>query len=89
MGIRGSVPSSRCSKSKEFTDYLCFQCRKMHYYLRDLVARYPDKIRLVHRNYPMDHEFNPMVKEPFHVGAGKMALLAIHAAASGSFLEDE
>jgi len=70
---------------QEFTDYLCFQCRKMHYYLRDLVSRYPDKIRLVHRNYPMDHEFNPIVEEPFHVGAGKMALLAIHAAASGFF----
>ena len=27
----------------EFTDYQCFQCRKMHYYLRELVARYPDK----------------------------------------------
>ncbi len=69
----------------EFSDYQCFQCRKMHYYLRNLVGRFPDKIRLVHRNYPMDHEFNPIVKEPFHVGSGKMALLAIHAAASGSF----
>ena len=71
----------------EFTDYQCFQCRKMHLYLRELIARYPDKIRLVHRNYPMDHEFNPIVKEPFHSGSGRMALLAIHAAASGSFWE--
>ncbi len=70
---------------QEFSDYQCFQCRKMHYYLRNLVGRFPDKIRLVHHNYPLDHEFNPIVKEPFHVGSGKMALLAIHAAATGSF----
>lgn len=71
----------------EFSDYQCFQCRKMHYYLRMLVARHPDKIRLIHRNYPMDHEINPIVKEPFHVGSGQMALLAIHGAANGKFLE--
>ncbi len=71
----------------EFSDYQCFQCRKMHHYLRELVTRHPEKIRLVHRNYPMDHEFNPIVAEPFHVGSGQMALLAIHAAASGKFLE--
>ena len=71
----------------EFTDYQCFQCRKMHYYLRELVARHPDKIRLTHCNFPMDHEFNPIVTEPFHVGSGQMALLAIHAAANGKFVE--
>lgn len=71
----------------EFTDYQCFQCRKMHYYLRELVARHPDKIRLTHCNYPMDHEFNPIVTEPFHVGSGQMALLAIHAAVNGRFVE--
>jgi uncharacterized membrane protein/protein-disulfide isomerase len=71
----------------EFTDYLCFQCRKMHYYLREIVARHPGKIRLIHRNYPMDHEFNPIVTEPFHVGSGRMALLAVHAALNGKFLE--
>jgi protein-disulfide isomerase/uncharacterized membrane protein len=71
----------------EFTDYQCFQCRKMHYYLRKLVARYPDRLRLTHCNFPMDHEFNPIVSEPFHVGSGQMAILAIHAAAKGKFIE--
>jgi protein-disulfide isomerase/uncharacterized membrane protein len=71
----------------EFSDYQCFQCRKMNRYLRQLAARYPEKIRVVHRHYPMDHEFNPIVTEPFHVGSGRMALLAIHAAASGRFWE--
>jgi uncharacterized membrane protein/protein-disulfide isomerase len=69
----------------EFTDYLCFQCRKMHYYLRNLVARYPDRIRLVHRHFPMDNEVNPIVKEPFHVGSGRMSIIALYAAETGKF----
>ena len=69
----------------EYADYQCFQCKKMHYFLRQLIARYPEKIRLVHRHFPMDHEFNPIVKEPFHRGSGKMALLAIAAAAGNHF----
>jgi protein-disulfide isomerase len=69
----------------EFADYQCFQCKKMHFLLRQLVADNPDTIRIVHRNYPMDHQFNPIVKEPFHRGSGKMALLAIYAASKGKF----
>ena len=71
----------------EFADYQCFQCKKMYYHLRDLIAKYPEKIRLVHAHYPMDHEFNPIVKEPFHIGSGKMALLTVYAAAEGKFWE--
>lgn len=69
----------------EFADYQCFQCKKMHAFLRQMVAENPEKIRVVHRNYPMDHRFNPIVKEPFHVGSGKMALLAVFAASKGKF----
>lgn len=69
----------------EYTDYQCFQCRKMHFFLRQLIAKYPDRIRLIHRNFPMDHSVNPIVKEPFHIGSGKMALMAIHAATRNKF----
>jgi len=71
----------------EFTDYMCFQCRKMHYYLRRLVESNPDSIRLVHRHFPMDHQVNPLVREPFHVGAGKLALLAVYAKEMDKFWE--
>jgi uncharacterized membrane protein len=71
---------------EEFADYQCFQCYKMHYILRRLVAQQPEKIRLVHRHYPLDHEFNAViVPEPFHVGSGKMALMAISAVQTGNF----
>ena len=69
----------------EYTDYQCFQCKKMHFFLRQLIEKHPDKIRLIHRHFPMDHQFNPLVKEPFHVGSGKMALLAIYAATRDKF----
>jgi len=71
----------------EFTDYRCFQCRKMHYFLRHIIAKKPDKLRLVHKHFPMDHAFNPLVKSALHVGAGRLALLAIYAANHSKFWE--
>ena len=69
----------------EFSDYQCFQCRKMHFYIRELMASHPGRLRLIHRNFPMDHVYNPMIKEPYHIGSGKMALLALYAAEKGNF----
>ena len=71
----------------EYTDYLCFQCKKMHFYLRSVVAQYPDKIRLVHRHFPLDIEYNFAIKEDLHKGAGKMAMLAIYAGIKDRFWE--
>ena len=69
----------------EFTDYQCFQCKKMHFFLRTLIQQNPGKIRLIHRHFPMDHRFNPLVKESFHGGSGDMALLAVYAATQNKF----
>jgi protein-disulfide isomerase/uncharacterized membrane protein len=71
----------------EYSDYQCFQCKKMHLFLRRLVAENPDRIRIIHHNYPMDHKFNPIVKVPFHRGSGKMALMAVYAASKNKFWE--
>lgn len=71
----------------EFTDYQCFQCKKMHYVLRQIISEHADRIRVVHRNYPMDNKFNPIVKQPFHIGSGKMALLALFAESKDRFWE--
>lgn len=72
---------------EEYADYMCFQCGKMHIFLRNLVNRHPEELRLIHHNYPMDHLFNPLVKQPFHVGAGQMALLALYAGSKNKFWE--
>lgn len=69
-----------------FSDYQCFQCYKMHSLLMTIVANFPEKIRLVHIHFPLDHKYNPAVSpQPYHVGSGKLALLAIEAAAEGKF----
>ena len=69
----------------EFTDYQCFQCNKMHYFLRQLMVSHPGKLRLIHRHFPMDDKVNPTVKQPLHVGSGKLALLALYAATKNKF----
>ena len=72
---------------EEFTDYKCFQCKKMHFFLRQLINQYPDKIQLIHRHFPMDHFVNPLVKEPYHEGSGALALLSIYAKEKNRFWE--
>ena len=47
----------------------------------------PDKIRLVHRHFPMDNKINPIVKEPFHIGSTQLSLLAIYGAEKEKFWE--
>ena len=69
----------------EFSDYQCFQCKKMHFFLRQILSEYRQKIRLVHRHFPMDEEYNPLVKTPFHSGSGKMAIISLYAQAKGQF----
>lgn len=69
----------------EFADYQCFQCNKIHFFLRQIMAEHPGKIRLIHRHFPMDHAVNPIVKQPIHVGSGKLAMLAIYAASRDKF----
>lgn len=71
---------------EEYADYQCFQCAKMHQMVRKLVSQFPSKLKLIHHHYPLDHEYNPIVvPKPFHIGAGKMALFAIHALYTGQF----
>jgi len=71
----------------EFSDYVCFQCRKMNFYLRQIIMENPDKIRLIHRHYPMDSKYNFAVRDPFHEGSANLALMAIYAATKGRFWE--
>jgi hypothetical protein len=71
----------------EFSDYRCFQCKKMHYFLRRLIEANPDRIRLVHRHFPMDHVINPLVQDPFHPGAAKFAVISLFALEKGKFWE--
>ncbi|MCF8111448.1 MAG: DsbA family protein [Desulfobacteraceae bacterium] len=71
----------------EYTDYMCFHCKKMHAYMRRIVEENPDKIRLVHKHFPMDHGYNPIVNSPYHEGSGKLAVASASALYEGKFWE--
>ena len=71
----------------EYTDYQCFQCKKMHAYMRRIVKENPDKIRLVHKHFPMSMDYNPLVNSPFHEGSGKLAVASAYALHEGKFWE--
>ena len=69
----------------EFADYLCFQCNKMHYYLRKMDDTVPGKNQdnpspLSHGSRRQSHR-----QKPLHQGSGSLALLAIYAATEGRF----
>jgi protein-disulfide isomerase/uncharacterized membrane protein len=71
----------------EYSDYQCPHCQRGHQELRALVAQHPDKVRLVHRNFPLDQACNPMIKRPFHTRACGYASLAACAGEQGRFWE--
>ncbi|RCW43310.1 sodium/proton antiporter (NhaA family) [Halopolyspora algeriensis] len=60
----------------EYADYECPYCGGMHPVVRDLRARYGDRLRFVFRHYPVD---------ALHPNARKAALAAEEAGARGRF----
>lgn len=71
----------------EFTDYQCPHCRKAHLLVRRLISEYPDRLRVYHRNFPLDHHCNPAVDKPFHPRACELARIAVCAGRQGRFFE--
>ena len=71
----------------EFSDYQCPHCLRGHDAMRQLVQDYPERVRLVHRHYPLDQACNPKITRPFHVFACRYARLAWCAGEEGRFWE--
>ena len=72
-------------KIEEFTDFQCPFCGKAHHVIMEILNKYPDKIYLTHRDYPLDIECNPYLKKPFHPEACKAAMYARCAAKQNLF----
>jgi hypothetical protein len=64
-----------------------FNAKKCIFFSAGLFESHPDKIRLVHRHFPMDHTINPIVNQPFHTGAAKLAIVSLFAAEKDKFWE--
>jgi protein-disulfide isomerase/uncharacterized membrane protein len=69
----------------EFSDYQCPHCARAHQRLRQLVTKYPEAVRVVHRHFPLDNDCNPRIPRPFHTHACYYARLAVCAVALGKF----
>jgi len=71
----------------EFSDYECPHCRAAHKAMRVLAAKYPRKLRLVHRHLPLDMACHPGLRRPFHRRACLFAEAAECAGRQGRFWE--
>jgi protein-disulfide isomerase/uncharacterized membrane protein len=60
----------------EFSDYECPFCRVAHTQLRSLVERFPTRLRVVHRHYPLDLSCNPSLTSRMHENACFAAMIA-------------
>ncbi len=69
----------------EFSDYQCPFCARAHGQLRALVAKQPERVRLVHRHFPLDNACNPAVPQPFHAHSCLYAKMAACAGTVGEF----
>ena len=72
---------------EEFADYRCGDCNRAHRKVRRLLSLFPDRIRIVQRNLPMDPSCNPGVGEVRHDRACELARISICAARQGRFWE--
>lgn len=55
--VIGESPTTGSTQSKivliEFSDFQCPYCAEAHKTLKELLAKYPDKVRLVYKNLPL------------------------------------
>lgn len=72
---------------EEYSDYQCPHCRRGHDDIRKLISSYQDKVRLIHRHYPLDHSCNQMINRPFHPFACTYARMAFCAQEQNRFWE--
>ncbi|MBN2527791.1 MAG: thioredoxin domain-containing protein [Deltaproteobacteria bacterium] len=71
----------------EYTDYECPYCRMAHKQLRELLAKYADRVRVVHRHFPLDQACNPRIRQKFHQYACHFSTAAECAAKDNRFWE--
>ena len=59
----------------EFSDFQCPFCARFYSVVKDVLAAYPDKVRVIVKNFPL----------PFHPNARPAAKLAMAANEQGKF----
>ena len=78
-------PASAPISIVEFSDFECPACREFYEAFEELAARYPGKINLVFKNFPLDRNCNPLVDRAFHLSACYAAVFSRCAGEQGKF----
>jgi protein-disulfide isomerase len=63
----------------EFSDFQCPFCQRGAKIMNVLLSKFPDKLKIVFKNYPLDMKCNPEIKNPMHTTSCEAALYAICA----------
>jgi protein-disulfide isomerase len=71
----------------EFSDFDCGHCRKNHGLMKDLAARRPEDVYVVHRHFPLDAACNEAVERPIHPHSCRAAEAAECAGKQGKYDE--
>lgn len=69
----------------EYADYQCPHCASAHAEMRELLAKNPHDVRIVHHHFPLDNQCNSLVQRPFHPHACEYAKMAACASLMGKF----
>jgi protein-disulfide isomerase len=67
----------------EFSDFQCPFCRIGAFTVNSVVSRYPGKIRVIFRNFPLDQSCNPLLQHTPHPVACEAARTAVCAYRQG------
>lgn len=68
----------------EFSDFECPHCSTVHKLLKSMAEKYPS-LKVVHKDYPLDHACNPIITKPFHTTACDAALFLRCAGEQGKY----
>ena len=71
----------------EFSDYQCPFCRRAHYQMRLLVAKYRNDVRLIHRHIPFDNKCNEYLDQAYHERACEFSRMVECASEQEKFWE--
>ena len=71
----------------KFSDYECPACRMAATAIHPLFKRYPNEVKFVFVNYPLDQACNPNIPNKMHEYACEAALVAICSSEQGKFQE--
>ena len=69
----------------EFSDFECPACRRFYGEIKEIMGLYGDKIRVVHRNFPIDRTCNVHIPQMAHLNACFAALFTRCAGEQGRF----